>query len=303
MRLVMIENGTGHVAGVQLASGDVAPISVLLGEGAPATVADVIRQGPTLLDTLAKAVLEVKASALVPGKKVRFGAPLGERELVVCAGANYRSHIEEMGDEMPEKAAWFVKNSRSVVGPGTPIRLPAEFPDHVDYEGELCVVIGRPCHAVRAEDAWDYIAGYTLLNDVSARDAFPGLARASTPLEGRWAWTDMLLGKQFPTFGPIGPAVVTADEIPDPGSLRLTTKVNDVTVQDAPVSDLAVAIPELIEQFSRYFPFEPGDVISTGTPAGVGAGMRPPVYLRSGDVVTVAVDEIGELTNSVHSGE
>ena len=157
----------------------------------------------------------------------------------------------------------------------------------------------RPCFAVRAADAWDYVAGYTLLNDVSARDALPGLARASTPLEGRWAWTDMLLGKQFPTFGPVGPAVVTADEIGDPGALRLTTTVNGVTMQDAPVSDLAVGIPELIEAFSRYFPFQPGDVISTGSPAGVGAGRKPPVYLRPGDVVTVAVTGIGELTNTV----
>lgn len=177
--------------------------------------------------------------------------------------------------------------------------MPAEFPDHVDYEGELCVVIGKPCHAVRAEDAWAFVAGYTLLNDVSARDAFPGLAAATTPLEGRWAWTDMLLGKQFPTFGPIGPAVVTADEFDDVGALRLTTTLNGRTVQDALVSDLAVGVPELIEQFSRYFPFQPGDVISTGTPAGVGAGRRPPLYLRHGDVVTVAVEGIGELTNPV----
>ena len=299
MRLVMFESGDEYAAGVQLASGHVAPASAILGEGAPATVAGLIAGGPGLLEDLAKAVSTAAASVLLPGDKVRLGAPVGERELVVCAGANYRSHVREMGDELPEKAAWFIKNSRSVVGPDTPIALPAEYPGMVDYEGELCVVIGRPCHAVRAEDAWDYVAGYTLLNDVSARDAFPGLARASTPLEGRWAWTDMLLGKQFPTFGPIGPAVVTADEITDVGALRLTTMVNGVTVQDAPVSDLAVGIPELIEQFSRYFPFQPGDVISTGTPAGVGAGRQPPSYLRSGDVVTVAVDGIGKLTNRI----
>lgn len=299
MRLVMIEDGDRHAAAVQLRSGDAVPVREVLGEDAPATVAGVIAGGPELLDRLAKVVAEVDAAVVVPQEEVRLRAPLGERELVVCAGANYRSHLAEMGEELPEKAAWFIKNSRSVIGPGAPIVLPAEFPDHVDYEGELCVVIGKPCHAVRAEDAWDFVAGYTLLNDVSARDALPGLAAATTPLEGRWAWTDMLLGKQFPTFGPIGPAVVTADEFEDAGALRLTTTVNGRTVQDALVSDLAVGVPELIEQFSRYFPFQPGDVISTGTPAGVGAGRRPPLYLRPGDVVTVAVGGIGELTNPV----
>ncbi|CAM5694410.1 fumarylacetoacetate hydrolase family protein [Streptomyces canus] len=299
MRLVMFESGGDYAAGVQLPSGDVVPVRGILGDSAPGTVAELIAGGPDLLGKLAKAVALAEPSASLARDKVRLGAPVGRRELVVCAGTNYRSHLEEMGDELPAKPAWFIKNSRCVVGPDAPIVLPPEFPSMVDYEGELCVVIGRPCHAVRAEDAWDYVAGYTLLNDVSARDGIPGIVSARTPLDGRWAWTDMLLGKQFPTFGPIGPAVVTADEIDDPGALRLTTTVNGVTVQDAPVSDLAVGIPELIEQFSRYFPFQPGDVISTGTPGGVGVGRKPPVYLRRGDVVTVAVDGIGQLTNPV----
>ncbi|MDQ3402581.1 MAG: fumarylacetoacetate hydrolase family protein [Actinomycetota bacterium] len=298
MRLVMIRNGGGASAGVLLPSGDVATVRGLLGDHAPDTVAGVMAGGPELLDRLAEA--SAGASVVVSADQVRLLAPVGEQQLVVCAGANYRAHLLEMGEtEVPEKAAWFVKNSRSIVGPGVPIALPPEFPDQVDYEGELCVVIGKPCHAVRAEDAWNYVGGYTLLNDVSARDALPGLAAAQTAIEGRWAWTDMLLGKQFPTFGPIGPAVLTADEVDDIGALRLTTTVNGTTVQDSLLSDLAAGVPDLIEQFSRYFPFQPGDVISTGTPAGVGVGRRPPVYLRTGDVVTVAVDEIGELTNPV----
>ncbi|MBO0832592.1 MAG: fumarylacetoacetate hydrolase family protein, partial [Actinobacteria bacterium] len=173
--------------------------------------------------------------------------------------------------------------------------------DHVDYEGELCVVIGKSCHRVRAEEAWGYVAGYTLLNDVSARDYLPALAAARTAIEGRWAWTDNLLAKQFPTFAPVGPAVLTADEVNDASTLRLTTTVNGEIMQDALLSDLAVDVPHLIEQFSRYFVFQPGDVISTGTPAGVGAGRQPPAYLRDGDVVTIAVNEIGELTNPVVS--
>lgn len=300
MRLVMIDHEGGAAAGVQLTSGDVVPVRGILGEDVPDTVAGIIAGGREMLDRLAKAVAQADASVVVPAKQARLRAPLGERELIVCAGANYRSHLEEMGGtELPEKPVWFVKNSRSVVGPGAPIELPGQFPDQVDYEGELCVVIGKRCHDVRAENAWEYVAGYTLLNDVSARDALADIAAARTPTEGRWAWTDMLLGKQFPTFGPIGPVVVTADEIDDISTLRLTTSVNGQTVQDALVADLVFGVPELIEQFSRYFRFEPGDVISTGTPSGVGAGRQPPVYLRHGDVVTIALDEIGELTNSV----
>jgi 2-keto-4-pentenoate hydratase/2-oxohepta-3-ene-1,7-dioic acid hydratase in catechol pathway len=299
VRLVMIDTDSGPTAGVLLGSGDVVLIHEALDSDAPDTVAGVLAGGVELRDRLARAVAEVDGSLVVPAEKVQLRAPLGEQELVVCAGANYRAHLAEMGEELPEKAAWFIKNSRAVIGTGTPIVRPAAFRDQVDYEGEFCIVIGKPCHGVRAGDAWEYVAGYTLLNDVSARDYFPAVVAAHTAVQGRWAWTDNLVAKQFPTFGPIGPAVLTADEVDDVSTLRLTTTVNEQTVQDTLIADLAMDVPHLIEQFSAYFAFQPGDIISTGTPAGVGAAKTPPVYLQPGDVVTVAVDQIGALTNPV----
>jgi 2-keto-4-pentenoate hydratase/2-oxohepta-3-ene-1,7-dioic acid hydratase in catechol pathway len=184
-----------------------------------------------------------------------------------------------------------------VIGTGASVRIPAEAPDMVDFEDEFCVVFGRSCHAVKAAEAMDYIGGYTIINDVSARDAFPGLARATTPEEGRWAWTDMLLGKQYPTFCPMGPAVVTADEIADPEKLAVRTTLNGQLMQDGHTSDLLTGISELIEQMSQYFSFEPGDVLSTGTPAGVGMGRNPQVFMRAGDEVRVSVENIGELVS------
>jgi 2-keto-4-pentenoate hydratase/2-oxohepta-3-ene-1,7-dioic acid hydratase in catechol pathway len=125
------------------------------------------------------------------------------------------------------------------------------------------------------------------------------MLHAATPTEGRWSVIEMLMGKQLPTFAPVGPAILTADEVPDPTALRLMTRVNGELMQDASVADLVVDIPQLIEEMSRYYSFAPGDVMSTGTPAGTGAGQRPPRYLKAGDVVTVEVPEIGALTNPV----
>ncbi len=308
MRLVTIESGTGGgVSGVQLSDGAVVLASAALGAEHPGTVAGLFRAGPKMLrrlDEAAQAVaadreLAVAQGSLVAAADARLLEPMGERVLLICAGANYRAHLAEMGEDVPEKAAYFAKSPNSIVGTGHPIYLPRAFPDQVDWEGELCFVFGKDCHDVKAADAWDYIGGFTLLNDVSARDNFPPIMSAKTPIEGRWAWTDMLLGKQFPTFGPLGPAVVTDDEIGDPETMRLQTIVNGVVMQDAPISDLAVGIPALVEQFSRYYSFQAGDIISTGTPSGVGFGHRPPIFLKNGDTVTVTIEQIGSLTNSV----
>ena len=302
MRLVQFSasnalGSTGFGAGVQLEDGSVVPVTEILGSGAPATLRELIGAGPDVLDTLRRK--QSGSLNSLPEQSVRLMAPIGGDALLLCAGMNYRSHLEEMGDELPEKAAWFIKNSRSIAGPGDAIRLPSSAPDAVDWEGEVVIVFGRECFEADAEDAWDYIAGYTLLNDVSARDWVPAVQAARTAMNGRLAWMDNLLGKQYPTFAPMGPAIVTADSFEDVDDVRLTTTVNGEKVQDALLGDLAVGIPALIEQFSRYYRFAPGDVLSTGTPAGVGVGQKPPKYLSDGDVVTVAATGIGELTNPV----
>lgn len=307
MRLVTFSAAGSHPEpGVLCPDGAVLAVRAVLGTDGPPTVARLLGRWPAVQDRLraALAVAEADperaqaADRLLAPAEVRLHAPLGERVLLVCAGANYRSHALAAPDASPSPA-WFVKSPNAVVGPGAEIVLPGRFPDRVDYEGELCIVFGRPCHDVRAEDAWQYVAGYTILNDVSARDAWPRLQGAQTAEEGRLAWLDMLLGKQFPTFAPMGPAVVTADEVGDPADLRLTTSVNGHVVQDASTRDLIVDIPTLVERMSRHFSFAPGDVLSTGTPTGVGVTRTPPVFLHPGDEVSVAVDGIGILTNPV----
>ncbi|MGW4029509.1 fumarylacetoacetate hydrolase family protein [Streptomyces sp. NPDC004838] len=308
MRLVSYADPSGRPApGVDLPDLGVVDLSRVLeahGVVAPSTVADVFRRGQDYQDTVRGVLAKVGAEPrrakelgwLVP-QPATLLAPLGERVLIVAAGVNYRSHVLEMGGEPPRKAAWFVKSPHSVVGTGAAVRIPAGAPDMVDFEGEFCVVFGRRCHAVKPADAMDYIGGYTIINDVSARDAVPKVTSATTPEDGRWAWTDMLLGKQYPTFCPMGPAVVTADEIADPENLAIRTTLNGRLMQDGNTSDLLTGIADLIGDLSQYFSFEPGDVLSTGTPAGVGMGHNPPVFMRAGDEVRVSVEGIGELVN------
>jgi 2-keto-4-pentenoate hydratase/2-oxohepta-3-ene-1,7-dioic acid hydratase in catechol pathway len=192
----------------------------------------------------------------------------------------------------PEHPHAFIKNANAVIGPGEPIRLPAQCPDMVDFEGEFSIVIGRACHNVTAKQAKRFIGGYTLINDVSARNWNPAIG---TPPD----WELIHMGKQLPSFCPLGPAVVTAEEIADPDNVRLVTRLNGQVMQDANTSDLVFPIAEIIAYFSRWYPFSPGDVITTGTPSGVGFARKPPVFLKAGDVVAVSADPMGELANPV----
>lgn len=276
----------------------VLPADTVLGPGAPASVPDML----VAWDDIRERVMQATDNddlPHIPRSDVRLHAPIRPGALILCAGGNYRSHLEEMGDSVPEKAPSFIKSPNAVTGPDEPIVLPPEFPEMVDFEGELCVVFGRECHRVSAHQAMDYVAGYTILNDVSARDGVRAFLTAATPIEGRWSVIEMLMGKQFPTFAPVGPAILTADEVPDPGALRLTTRLNGTVMQDAHITDLVVGIPQLVEEMSRYYSFAPGDLLSTGTPAGVGAGQKPPRYLRAGDEVAIEVTGIGTLTNRI----
>jgi 2-keto-4-pentenoate hydratase/2-oxohepta-3-ene-1,7-dioic acid hydratase in catechol pathway len=277
---------------------DIVPLDAVLGPDARPSIAQVLARWPDIRPK-AVAAIDSGAAPRIPRADVRSHAPVAHGALILCVGGNYRSHLEEVGESVPERAPSFVKSPNAVVGPGQPILLPSAFPDMVDFEGELCVVFGRRCHQVRAVDAMDYVAGYTILNDVSARDRMEAMLRAATPTEGRWSVIEMLMGKQLPSFAPVGPAILTADEVPDPSALRLTTRVNEQVMQDASLADLIVPIPELIEEMSRYYSFAPGDLMSTGTPAGTGAGQIPPRYLNAGDTVTIEVPAIGCLTNRV----
>jgi len=208
---------------------------------------------------------------------------------IFCIGLNYRRHAIETGAKIPEFPVLFMKGPNTVQDPGGPIILPGHLKsDEVDYECELAVVISKQCRNVRKEDALHFVLGYTCGNDVSARDW--QLKRGG----GQWC-----RGKTFDTFAPLGPCLVTPDEIPDPNKLRIRTILNGETMQDANTDDMIVDVPSLIEFLSGSTTLLPGTVILTGTPQGVGMARKPPRWLQAGDTVIVEIERIGALTNPV----
>jgi 2-keto-4-pentenoate hydratase/2-oxohepta-3-ene-1,7-dioic acid hydratase in catechol pathway len=229
-------------------------------------------------------------------RDVEIRAPIPRpRRNVFCVGKNYHDHAAEFHASgfdttsrapRPEYPVFFTKATTSVIGPGEPIRSGLDPTATIDYEGELAVVIGSGGRGIPAGRAMDHVFGYTLLNDVTSRE----LQRR----HGQW-----FLGKSLDSFGPMGPYLVTADEIGDPAGLRLTVEVNGEVRQRASVSDLIFGTADLIACLSAAVTLLPGDIIATGTPAGVGIGFSPPRYLSSGDTVTVRVDGIGSLSNPV----
>lgn len=215
-------------------------------------------------------------------------APLQPVDLL-CIGLNYRKHAEEGKAPIPENPILFMKTVSAVQNPGDPIVLPRKLnSDKVDYECELAIVIGKECLNVSKADALDYVLGYTCANDVSARDW------QKNGGGGQWC-----RGKTFNTFCPLGPHLVTADEVPNPNSLGIRTILNGKTMQDWNTDDMIFDVPTLIEFLSASTRLLPGTVILTGTPHGVGFAQDPPVFLQPGDEVTIEIDGIGSLTNPV----
>ena len=216
---------------------------------------------------------------------VKLLAPITNPAKVVAIGLNYMDHVIEAGFEVPEFATMFCKYSSSIVGSGAAIRWSQELTQQVDYEAELALVIGKTARKVAAGNAYDYIAGYLNCNDVTARDLQfrPG---------DQW-----LRGKCLDSFCPLGPWLVSADEIPDPHDLSIQCRVNGQVLQDSNTSQIIHRIPQLIEYLSEAFTLQPGDVIITGTPHGVGAFRKPPLWLTDGDIVEVEVEGLGVLRN------
>jgi len=208
---------------------------------------------------------------------------------IFCTGLNYRKHAQETGARVPQYPILFMKSPSALQNPGDPILIPTRLASHeVDYECELAIVIGRTAKNVPRSEALGYVAGYTCANDVSARD-----------WQGRFGGGQWCRGKTFDTFAPMGPCLVTPDEIPDPNALAIRTILNGETMQDENTSDMIFAVPTLIEFFSGSTTLLPGTVILTGTPSGVGMARKPPVWLKPGDVVTVEIEKIGALKNPV----
>jgi len=223
-------------------------------------------------------------TGLVERDSIALRAPIEDPQKVVCVGLNYREHIEETDEERPENPVLFSKYPSAIVGPDDPIVWDPELTEEVDFEVELAVIVGKRTRRVATDRAREYVAGYTVANDVSARD----LQFA----DGQW-----VRGKSLDTFCPLGPAIVTEEELGDPEALMLWSDLEDERMQESTTADLIFGIDELVSFCSDAFTLVPGDVILTGTPPGVGAFRDPPVLLEEGNEIAVGVEGIGELTN------
>lgn len=222
---------------------------------------------------------------LVSRDKVRYLAPIARPGKFLCIGLNYKDHCEEQGAPLPKSPVVFNKFATSILGHGDTIPLPLKRDEAMDYEGELAIVIGRRAKNVTKKGALKHIAGYTIVNDISARTLQAN--------EKQWA-----RAKGFDGSAPYGPVIVTADEVPDPHALKLVTRVNGKVMQSSSTSQLIFGVGHLVSFVSQLLTLEPGDIISTGTPAGVGKYRNPPAFLRPGDSVEVEIERIGRLVNS-----
>ena len=234
-----------------------------------------------------------------PLKRVKLLPPIANPGLLLSVGMNYHEHLKEMKTPVPEKPAAFTKSIASIIASGEPILLPAAHPDMVDWEGEFTVVIGKGGHRIPAAKALDHVAGYTLANDVSARDWVGAIFQSQGIMGPIHAWEHNLLGKMMPTFCPMGPCLATKDEVPDPNNVKIVTRLNGQVMQDANTDDLVFSVAKLIEYYSQFYRFMPGDCITTGSPSGVGFGRNPKVFMKAGDTIEVEVSGIGVLSNPV----
>jgi len=281
MKLATFSTGKDARLGV-VSGNDVIDLAAASGGQLPPDMVSFLQQGKAAMSLAAE--LASSTQARLPLSQVTLLAPLLNPSKVVAIGQNYADHCREQHVEPPKVPIIFCKFPSAIVGPDAVIRWDPALTRQVDYEAELAVVMGRTARRVSAAEALDYVAGYTLCNDVSARDLQFG--------DGQW-----VRGKSLDTFCPLGPWLVTQDEIPDPQVLAIRCTINGQVMQDSSTSEMIFRVRELIEFSSRAFTLLPGDVIATGTPHGVGHFRKPPAYLKDGDRVTIEVEGIGHLTN------
>lgn len=320
MKLVTIDAprvgaGAPGRAGAMLASGEILDIARVRRESSlevwiPGSVRGILEAGQAGLDQLRCIVDRVEDAsaterdrlreqlALLP-PTTRLLPPIPDPPMILSVGQAYRSHLDEMKSKPPANPSGFIMVGTALSGPGAPIVLPPQNPDMVDFEGEFCCVIGSSFHNVTEEEAMQHVAGYTICNDVSARDWVEAAVGPKEPQVAAAGWRLNHLGKNFPGFCPVGPVLLTRDEVPDPPDLQLTTRLNGQVMQSARTGDLIFSIAKTLSYFSRWYRFSPGDILTTGSPAGVGYGRNPKVFLKHGDVVSVEVEKVGVLTNTV----
>ncbi|MEV7287064.1 fumarylacetoacetate hydrolase family protein [Streptomyces sp. NPDC093252] len=300
MRLVSFGAPGSEQPGVLRDDGRVSPLGPLL-PGAPALpgpsgMNEILAHLPALRDPI-EALAAGPDPAAVPVEAVRLGPPVPAPGAIVAVGANYRAHIEEItgsADNLPSLPVLFIKPATSLGGPNDPVVRPAESAE-LDYECELAVVIGRGGRRIEASDALGHVAGYMIANDVSARDVMlRDIARGP-------AFFQVARGKGYDTFCPTGPWLLTADEVPDPQALTLRTWVNGAPRQHGTSADMVFGVAEIIASVSEFMTLRPGDVILTGTPAGVGISQNPPAYLEPGDVLRLTVTGLGTMETKIAS--
>ncbi len=245
---------------------------------------DLINSGDEKIERIKNSIEEIDKGILVEADS--FAAPLTNPSKIVAIGLNYFDHAKESKMEIPNSPLVFAKFNNSITGPTDPIIIPNEITKEVDYEAELGVVIGKRTKNISKVDALDYVFGYTVLNDISARDIQFG--------DKQW-----VRGKSLDTFCPIGPVIVTKDEIADPQNLEIGCEVNGEILQHDNTKNMIFSVAEIISRLSTSFTFEPGDIIATGTPSGVGFSRKPPIFLKHGDVVKTWIKGIGEMINPV----
>jgi 2-keto-4-pentenoate hydratase/2-oxohepta-3-ene-1,7-dioic acid hydratase in catechol pathway len=255
----------------------------------PLTVRQLLEAGPEAVHAAAK-LLDRDDAVLHDAARATFLPPVPDPPKIVCIGLNYRDHAAESGVSVPKEPVVFSKFATALIGPEAPIVLPPVSRE-VDYEAELVIVVGKRGRPRTAEEALGYVAGYTIGHDVSARDW-------QLKKEGK-QW---LCGKSFDTFAPTGPVLVTPDEVPDPHNLAIRLRRNGQTMQDSNTRELVFGVGPLLAYLAQVFTLEPGDLIFTGTPPGVGFARKPPVFLQPGDVVEVEIDGLGILRNPVTAG-
>ena len=296
MQLLTYRNEDGLRLGVRTERGvvDVARARLKAGMDAaaiPATMAEVIAGGPQVITALEAlvAVAQADPSLWLDEEQLDLGPCVPAPGKIICIGLNYRRHAEESGMKIPTAPVLFSKFNNVLAAQGDDVPIPPDT-TQMDYEAELALVIGAGGRHIAEADALAHVFGYFNANDVSARDL--------QMFSGQW-----LLGKTPDGFLPIGPYLVTADEIADPHNLRITCKINGALRQDSNTGDLIFNTPQVISYISRYVTLEPGDIISTGTPEGVALGRPDKPWLQPGDVMTVAIDGLGALTNTIVAGD
>ena len=277
MKLVTIRDVGGDRLGVKT-DGGIVDVS---GAGGPATMAEAVSGGQAALDRITAAL---DGAAAQDEAGVTFAPCVPNPGKIICIGLNYRRHAEESNMPVPTTPVVFSKFNNTLAAHGEAITLPTSTSTQFDYEAELCAVIGRRAKDVSEAEALDYVFGYCNANDLSVRDL---QTRTS-----QW-----MLGKTTDQFFPIGPYVVTADEVGDPQALRIVCRVNGQTMQDSNTADMVFSVAELVSYCSTYFTLEPGDLITTGTPEGVAMGRADKPWLKAGDVVEIEVDKLGVLSN------